>query len=311
MLLRDLKLEKVVDKMADKKNNKSVMTIIKKMHSQVEKSDINKQRHIQDNFGAIFGANKELLTEEIMIGNMTAEWTRLHHSHRRKPIILYCHGGGYATGSAIYARTIISKFVEATAMPALAFNYRLSPEHPYPAAIEDALSAWNYLMYQGYGAEDIIVVGDSAGGNLALELLLEIRSANRMLPKALVLLSPWTDLTISGESHRTRAEIDPIIEQKYLENAIAYYAGDEDLSQPSISPLFADFTGFPPTYIQVGDNERLLNDSTRLYKRLLEYEVLTRINIYKGMWHVFQMAPLKKSFEAVKQAAEFIYEICK
>lgn len=315
MALKDINLDKLAEKIAanrtDRSNNQSMMAAIKRMHSLVENVDLEKQRHSQDNFGMLFGANKELEFEQFKIGHMSAEWTRLRHSHRKQPIILYCHGGGYATGSMKYARSVTSKFVEATSMSAVAFNYRLAPEHPYPAAIDDAVKIWDYLMHQGYGAEDVIVVGDSAGGNLALELLLRIKEKGRMMPKALVLLSPWTDLTSSGESQVTRAQIDPVIEKDYLESAIQYYAGDHDLKDPTISPLFADLTGFPTTYIQVGDNEMLLDDSTRLYETLLKYNVLTRITIYDGMWHVFQMAPFKKSFEAVKEAADFIYEICK
>lgn len=315
MALKDMNLERLAEKIAlgraDKTSNQSMMAVIKRMHSLVENVDLEKQRHTQDNFGMLFGANKELEFEQFKVGHMPAEWTRLRHSHRKQPIILYCHGGGYATGSMKYARAVTSKLVESTSMSAVAFNYRLSPEHPYPAAIDDAVKIWDYLMYQGYGAEDIIVIGDSAGGNLALELLLRIKAKERMMPKALVLLSPWTDLTSSGESQITRAKIDPVIEKDYLESAIAYYAGEHDLKDPSISPLYADFTGFPPTYIQVGDNEMLLDDSTRLYESLLRYNVLTRISIYDGMWHVFQMAPFKKSFEAIKEAADFIYEICK
>ena len=315
MALKDINLDALVSKMNDRKtdknNNQNVMAAIKRMHSLVENVDLQKQRHTQDNFGMLFGANKELEFEQIKIGHMNAEWTRLRHSHRKQPIILYCHGGGYATGSTKYARTVTSKFVEATSMSAIAFDYRLTPEHPYPAAIDDAVKVWDYLMYQGYGAEDIIVAGDSAGGNLALELLLRIKAKKRMMPKALVLLSPWTDMTCSGESHETRADIDPVLDREYLAAAIKYYAGENELDDPRISPLYADFTEFPPTYIQVGDNEMLLDDATRLYKELLKYNVLTRISIYDGMWHVFQMAPFKKSFEAIKEAADFIYEICK
>ncbi len=315
MALKDINLDVLVGKMTDRKadrnNNQNVMAAIKRMHSFVENVDITKQRHTQDSFGILFGANKELEFEQIKIGHMNAEWTRLRHSHRKQPVILYCHGGGYATGSTKYARTITSKFVEATSMSALAFDYRLAPEHPYPAAIEDAVKVWDYLMYQGYGAEDIIVIGDSAGGNLALELLLRIKAKKRMMPKALVLLSPWTDLTCAGESHESRADIDPVLDRDYLRLAIEYYAGENDPADPALSPLYADLEGFPPTYLQVGDNEILLDDSTMLYKKLLEDNVLTRISIYDGMWHVFQMAPFKRSFEAVKDAADFIYEICK
>lgn len=316
---KEIHLEKLVDKVTDKVtykindrvSNQNVMAIIKKMHATVEKVDIPKQRHMQDNYGVLLGASKELEFEDFMIGDVSAEWTRLQHSHRSQPIILYCHGGGYVAGSKKYARSVISKLVEATSMPTLSFDYRLAPEHPFPASIEDVISVWDYLTYQGYGAENIIVAGDSAGGNLALELLLHIRSQQRILPKGLLLLSPWTDLTNSGKSLKRRAEADPILCEAYLENVIHHYADGQNLKSPEISPLFADFTGFPPTYIQVGENEVLLDDSTRLYEKMLLQKVLTRLSIYEGMWHVFQMAPFKKSYLAIQEAAEFIFEICK
>ncbi|NLG05156.1 MAG: alpha/beta hydrolase [Clostridia bacterium] len=309
--LVDKVTDKVTDRINDKVSNQNVMAIIKKMHATVEKVDIPKQRHMQDNYGVLLGASKDVEFEEIQIGDISAEWTRLRHSHRYQPVILYCHGGGYVAGSKKYARSVISKLVEATSMPTLSFDYRLAPEHPFPAAIEDVVSVWDYLTYQGYGAENIIVAGDSAGGNLALELLLYIKSKQRILPKGLILLSPWTDMTNSGKSIKLRAEADPILCEAYLNNVIQLYADGQKLDSPELSPLYADFGGFPPTYIQVGENEVLLDDSTRLYQRLLLHKVLTRMSIYEGMWHVFQMAPFKKSYLAIQEAAEFIFEICK
>ena len=140
-------------------------------------------------------------------------------------------------------------------MDVLSFDYRLAPEHPYPAATEDAMKAWDYLMLLGYGARDVIVAGDSAGGNLALSLVFKLKEQQRLLPRGLVLMSPWTDLTSSGDSHRTKAELDPVLDADYLERMITNYAPERDLEDPYISPLFGDFEGFPPVYIQAGDNE--------------------------------------------------------
>jgi len=215
------------------------------------------------------------------------------------------------TGSCQYARTLTTKLALSTSMDVLCFDYRLAPEHPYPAAHEDALKAWDYLMLLGYGARDIIVAGDSAGGNMALALVHRLKMQERLLPRGLVLMSPWTDLTASGKSYEGRAEVDPVLSASYIEHVTKAYAEGQDLCNPLISPLFGDFTGFPRTYIQVGDNEILLNDSTQLYKKMQKDGVAVSIDIFKGMWHVFQMSPFKKAYEAMDKNAEFIYEICR
>lgn len=239
------------------------------------------------------------------------EWTYVNRAHMKKYIILYCHGGGYSTGSSLYARTLTTKLAASTSMDVLSFDYRLAPEHPYPAATQDAMKVWNYLMLLGYGARDIIVAGDSAGGNLALSLTLKLKSEKRLLPRGLVLMSPWTDLTSSGKSHHTRAEIDPVLNAVYLEEMIHNYAKGQDLKNPLISPLFGDYEGFPPVYIQVGNNEILLDDSVMLYKKLLKANVSVKLDMFRGMWHVFQMSPFKTAYEAMDKNAEFIYDICR
>ena len=194
-------------------------------------------------------------------------------------------------------------------MDVLAFDYRLAPEHPYPAALEDALKAWDYLMLLGYGAKEVILAGDSAGGNLALSLALRLKQENRRLPGGLVLLSPWTDMLATGRSYLTKAEIDPILNSAYLRQMTDNYAFGEDLKNPLISPLYGDFTGFPPVYIQVGENEVLLSDATALHKLLLKKGVKSSLEIYKGMWHVFQMSPSKKAYNAIEKCAEFMFEV--
>ena len=195
-------------------------------------------------------------------------------------------------------------------MDVFCFNYRLAPEHPWPAALEDGLKAWDRLMFLGYGAKNVIVAGDSAGGNLALCLTLKLKEEGRILPGGLVLLSPWTDLTASGKSYQSREAVDPILNREYLERMTDNYAAGQDLKDPYISPLFGDPAGFPPVYIQVGDNEMLLSDSTSLYKKLRKAGVSAGIDVYKGMWHVFQMSPFKTAWEAMEKIAEFIYGIC-
>lgn len=294
------------------------MNLIKRMHGVVENVDIEKHRQSQDYFGALLGSKKEVIVEDLDIAIegdggriLHGEWTYVNHAHMKKYVILYCHGGGYSTGSSLYARTLTTKLATSTSMDVLCFDYRLAPEHPYPAAVEDAMQVWNYLMLLGYGARDIILAGDSAGGNLALCLALQLKKEGRLMPRGLVLMSPWTDLTASGKSHMTKAEIDPVLDAEYLQRMIVNYADGQDLTNPMISPLFGDYEGFPPTYIQVGNNEILQDDAVMLYKKMLKANVSVKLDMFRGMWHVFQMSPFKTAYEAMDKNAEFIYDICR
>ena len=286
------------------------MKLIKRVHSVVEHEDIQKHRQSQDSFGALLGNSREMDIESVEVEGMHCEWVRVRRPHTKRRVILYCHGGGYSTGSCIYARTLTTKLAAAASMDVFCFDYRLAPENPYPAAPQDAMKAWDYLMLQGFGAADVIVAGDSAGGNLALSLVLMLKEQGRFLPRGLVLLSPWTDLTASGKSHESRAEVDPVLDAEYLQEMTENYAHGADCQDPHISPLFADFTGFPAAYIQVGDNEVLLSDSSRLQKNMHRAGVPVRLDVFEGMWHVFQMSPFKTAMEAMDRCAEFILEIC-
>ena len=293
------------------KKTQGLMNLIKKVHGTVENVDIEKHRQSQDYFGILLGNNKEVSIKEIELEGIHGEWISVNRAHMKKYIILYCHGGGYSTGSSLYARTLTTKLATSTSMDVLCFDYRLAPEHPYPAATEDAMKIWNYIMLLGYGARDIIVAGDSAGGNLALSLVMKLKMENRLLPRGFMLMSPWTDLTSSGKSHITKADIDPVLNANYINEMIENYAKDENLKNPLISPLFGSYEGFPPTYIQVGSNEILLNDSTMLHKKMVKENVSVKIDVFKGMWHVFQMSPFKTAYEAMDKNAEFIYDICR
>ena len=299
------------------KKNAGLMNLIKRMHGVVENVDIEKHRQSQDHFGALLGNSKEVIVEDIEIRGLQdgdilhGEWITVNRAHMKKYIILYCHGGGYSTGSSLYARTLTTKLAASTSMDVLSFDYRLAPEHPYPAATQDAMLVWNYLMLLGYGARDIILAGDSAGGNLALSLTLQLKNQKRLMPRGLVLMSPWTDLTASGKSHVSKADIDPVLNAAYLEQMIQNYAEGQALDDSLISPLFGDYEGFPPTYIQVGSNEILQDDAVMLYKKLLKANVSVKMDVFRGMWHVFQMSPFKTAYEAMDKNAEFIYDICR
>lgn len=301
--------------MAISKKNQGLLNLVKKVHGAVENTDIERHRQSQDQIGALFGQGKAILIKEVNIDGMYGEWLCVNRAHMKKYVLLYCHGGGYSTGSSIYGRTLTTRLASSTSMDVLSFDYRLAPEHPYPAAIEDALKAWNHLMMFGYGARDVILVGDSAGGNLALALSHQLKKAGRLLPRGIVLMSPWTDMTSSGKSHCTKEGADPVLNAAYLQEMTENYLGkDYDkalLQDPMISPLFGDFEGFPPTYIQVGDQEVLQSDSVLLYKKMNQAGVNVTLDVFKGMWHVFQMSPLKTAAEAMDKNAEFIFNLCR
>lgn len=293
------------------RRNQNLMHLIRRVHGLVENPDLEKHRQSQDAIGAMMSNTKAVSYREFKIDDIDAEWVSVNRAHMKKYILLHCHGGGYSTGSRIYARTLTAKLAESTSMDVLCFDYRLAPEHPYPAAAEDAMKVWNYLMLLGYGARDIILTGDSAGGNLALSLTLKLKQEGRLLPRGLVLMSPWTDLTSSGQSFESKAELDPVLNKAYIDRMVEAYAGGQELKNPLVSPLFGDFEGFPPAYIQVGENEILLSDSERLHQAFVDANVSVRMDMYPGMWHVFQMSPVKAARAAMDKNAEFIYDICR
>ena len=287
-------------------NNQKLLQLVKKAHGMIENDNLEKARHSQEYIGALVGRSKELNYKVFTVDGICGEWISVNYVHIKKKLILHCHGGGYSTGGSMYARTITSKLAVNTGIDVVCFDYRLAPEFPYPAALTDALAVWDHLMYLGYGAKDIIVTGDSAGGNLALALMLKLKEQNRILPAGLVLMSPWTDLTSSGESFTEKEPVDPVLTNEYIYKMVDAYAGNYNLKEPLISPLFGSFKDFPPTYIQVGENEILLSDSQRLYKKMKKQGVPVALDIFPGMWHVFQMAPFKGAAEALDRVTDFI-----
>ena len=270
--------------------------------------DLEKQRRAQDALGNMAASMSGLVWEPFELGGMDAAWMRLEREHKRRRVILYCHGGGYTSGGLGFSKVLASKLCRATGMDVLVFDYRLAPEHPFPAAIEDGQAAWDYLMRLGFGARDVILAGDSAGGNLSLVLCLRLREEGRLLPGAILLMSPWTDMTMTGESMLERAEIDPALTPEYIRAVREAYAGGLDPAQPRLSPLFGDFRGFPPTLIQVGTHEILYSDAERLAERMQAAGVECRLEVWENMWHDFQMYPNKTAANAMQNMAYFLLE---
>ena len=289
------------------------MRLLKALHSlgtpeSFTPEDLERQRKSQEALGSMAASMSGLVWEQFPLDDMNAAWMRLEREHKSRRVILYCHGGGYTSGGLGFSKVLASKLTRATGMDVLAFDYRLAPEHPYPAAIEDGLRAWDYLMRLGFGARDVILAGDSAGGNLALVLCLKLRLDGRMLPGAILLMSPWTDMTMTSQSLTERAAIDPALTPEYIRAVREAYAGGLDPAQPGLSPLFADFRGFPPTLIQVGTHEILYSDSEQLAGRMKAQGIDCRLEVWENMWHDFQMYPSKSASSAMQNIAHFLLE---
>jgi acetyl esterase/lipase len=221
--------------------------------------------------------------------------------------LLYLHGGAYALGSINTHRELVARLARATKMRGLAIDYRLAPEHPFPAAVKDATAAYLWLVAQGVDPSQIIIAGDSAGGGLALASLVALRDAGKPLPAGAVCISPWTDLALTGASIRSKAQVDPIMKPDSSERYARYYAGEHEVTSPLISPLYADLKGLPPLLIQVGTDEILLHDATRCAKKAREDGVDATLEVWDGMFHVFQMISLlPETKEAVEHIGDFV-----
>lgn len=308
------KLRNETTELLNQKLTDAMMAALKAIHSaaspdSMDEDDLARQRKGQEVLGRLMSPPIGFSWEPFSLGDMPMAWVRPERGHDRSKVILYCHGGGYTSGNLGYARVLAAKMANATGCEVLAFQYRLAPEFPYPAALEDALEAWEYLMHQGWGAKNVILAGDSAGGNLALELTLALKEAGRFLPGRLVLFSPWTDMTASGASYTHREALDPVLTEQYIRSVRSAYAPGVDYSQPQFSPLFADLSGLPPTLIQVGEREILASDSEQLQKALIAAGVPCVLQSWPDMWHVFQMFPLKSAGDAMTAIADFLRQL--
>ena len=224
-------------------------------------------------------------------GGVKCEWMEMPRVARDR-VFLFFHGGGYNAGSPRTHRLLAANLSRATHMRVLLPEYRLAPEHPFPAGVKDALLVYQWLLNQGYSDQNIIVGGDSAGGGLALSMLLALKAAGARMPAAAVLLAPWTDLTVSSKSYEKLRKFDPIITREGLREAGLWYAGRRDPADPLLSPLFADPTGLPPLLIHAGGDEVMLDDSRKFAEQARAAGVPVTFKVFDGMWHVFHTAGL-------------------
>jgi epsilon-lactone hydrolase len=258
--------------------------------------------------GSVWPVADDVVLTAVDCGGVPGEWSLAPGSDASRAL-LYFHGGGYCSGSILSHRQLVTEAGRAMKVRTLAVGYRLAPEHPYPAAHEDAMTAWRFLRGQGVAAADIVVGGDSAGGNLTIALINRLRAAKEALPSCAWLLSPWTDLTMSGTTLDTKDAVDPIIHRGYLgELADAYVPETIDRKDPLISPLFSDLRGFPPVLVQVGSAEGLLADATRLAAAAGAADVDVTLEIWPHMIHAWPMwnAKLDDGRRALARAGEFV-----
>lgn len=293
-----------------------LMKTIKAVHqasvnpTAVTPEELHKQRTEVERFSKLITPNSSVQVIPLAVGDVPCEQVIPHFPHRTDKIILYCHGGGYTCGALGYARILAAKLAGHTGLEVYSFEYRLAPEHPYPSSLEDACAVWDFLMLKGYGAKDVFIAGDSAGGNLALELCLKLSEEKRLLPAGLILMSPWTDMRAVNPSYETYKDKDPMLSYEYIISVRSAFAGTEaDFASPKLSPIFAELDCLPPTLIQVGSNEILRDDSEKFAKKLSKSGVKTKLEIYPGCWHVFQQMPISKASQALDAVMTFISEI--
>jgi len=263
------------------------------------KGSIAEQRARQEKLAHFFKIPQGVNVEKISVGGISAE---LINTRDAKPgIVLYLHGGAYAVGSTYVHREFLSRLAKTCQTKVLAINYRLAPEHPFPAALEDTLTAYNWLISEGYDPSTIVIAGDSAGGGLAIATLVSLRDKGIPLPACAVCISPWVNLSHTGEKNNNNN--DPILNPELLNTFALYYAGYTDTTDPLISPFFADLKDLPPILIQAGTNE-ILEDQIKQFiekNRLTGVEI--ELDLWDGLFHVFQIIPIlpeaKRSLEKI------------
>jgi monoterpene epsilon-lactone hydrolase len=266
------------------------------------------RRQRLDEVGSVWPAATDVKLEPVDLGGVPGEWSSVAGSDASR-VLMFFHGGGYCSGSIRSHRRLVTEAGRAAGIRTLAVGYRLAPEHPFPAAMEDALTAWKFLRQQGIAARHIAIGGDSAGGGLAVVLNNRLRDADEELSGCVWLVSPWTDLTMSGSTLITKDNVDPIIHKGYLgELADAYVPPGMGRKDPRVSPLYADLKGLPPMLVQVGSAETLLEDATRFAAAAGAADVSVTLEIWPHMIHAWPMwnAGLKPGRSALAHAGAFM-----
>ncbi len=255
----------------------------------------------------MFPVAADITREPVSAGGVPAEWVSAPGT-TPDGAVLYLHGGGYVLGSINTHRDLAARLSRAAGVRALVIDYRLAPEHPFPAAVDDATTAYRFLLDQGLNPARLVIAGDSAGGGLTVATLVALRDAGSPLPAAGVCLSPWVDLAGEGASMTGKADVDPMIQKAGLVAMAGAYLGGADPRSPLAAPLYADLHGLPPLLIQVGTAETLLDDATRLAERARAAGVQVQLQPWEDMIHVFQIfaAMLPEGQQAIDAIGSFI-----
>jgi len=251
--------------------------------------------------------DKRLPIERVDIAGLPAAWIRPAGADEKKAVI-HLHGGGYVTGFVDSHLMMCAPMAKVLKRNMLLPEYRLAPAHPFPAALEDALKTYRWLLSQGMEAQDIVISGDSAGGGLALATVLSLRDAGEPLPAALMCISPWADLTNSSKSHTANAKSESVLRTDVLTKWALLYTEKANLTNPLVSPVYADFRGFPPLLIQVGSDEILLDDSLALVEKAKSAGVDVTLRIWDDLWHAWPVLGdlIPESRAAFEEMKKFI-----
>jgi acetyl esterase/lipase len=261
--------------------------ILELIGSQEQDTTVEGRRQRLDATGASVPLLEGTQSEAAEAGGVPAEWVWNGGERPSSPVILYTHGGAYTSGSLVSHRPYVARLAHAAGAAVLHIDYRLGPEHPFPAAVDDALTAYRWLLAEGTDPSRLAVAGDSAGGGLALALLVALRDAGDPLPAAATLFSPWTDLTLSGDSAESRNAVDVMLTKEELRIEATNYLGGADARDPLASPVFADLSGLPPLLLEVGDPEVLLDDSTRVAERATAAGTEVDLRVWPEVFHVW------------------------
>jgi acetyl esterase/lipase len=261
-----------------------------------------------DEVGTIWPVATDVKLAAVDLGGLPGEWSIVPGSDANR-VLMFFHGGGYCSGSIRSHRRMVSEAGRAAGIRTLAVGYRLAPESPFPAAFDDALRAWRFLRKEGVAAKHIAIGGDSAGGGLTAALINHLRATGDEQPACAWLVSPWTDLTMSGSTLASKDAVDPLIHKAYLDElADAYLSVGVDRKDPRVSPLYSDLSGFPPSLIQVGSDETLLDDAVRFAAVAGAAGVAVTLEIWPHMIHAWPLwnARLEAGRRALASAGAFM-----
>ena len=265
------------------------------------------RRERLDAIGQASPVEPDIKLTAVEAGGVQAEWSLAPGSDATK-VLMFLHGGGYCSGSIASHRGMVTRVGRAAGVRTLAAGFRLAPEHPFPAALDDSLAAYGFLLDQGIAPDKIAIGGDSAGGGLTLATMIRLRDAGKPLPGCAWLVSPWVDLQMTGASLAEKADVDPLIQKPYLEELASAYLAGADPAGALVSPLHADLAGLPPLLVQVGSAETLLDDALRIARRAGAADVPVNLEVWPHMIHAWHLwaAELDDGRRAIASAGAFI-----